>query len=115
MAFLFSCQDQWGREVVLNDDRWTDHILPNHGELTGNETSVQRAVEHPDAVNFDLQAANGENFYCLGVLPAPFDQLLVKVCVRFTHHGAGQNWRGEVITAYSTNREKFGEVNKWRR
>jgi len=99
----------------LNDSRWIDHILPDHAEMAGNEASVQHAIRHPDAVNFDVQAANGENFYCLGTLPAPFDGLLLKVCVRFTHQGTGQDWRGEVITAYSTNREKLGEGNKWRR
>jgi hypothetical protein len=115
LAFLFSCNDQWGREVVLSDSRWTDHILPDHGEMAENVASVQEAIEQPNVVNFDVQAANGENFYCLGALPAPFDQLLLKVCVRFTHQGVGQNWRGEVITAYSTNREKQGEMTKWRR
>ncbi len=114
MAFLLSCVDQWGREIVLNDSRWTDHILPDHGEMAGNVDSVRQAIEQPTVVNFDTATANGENFYCVGALPAPFDQTLVKVCVRFTHLGVGRPWRGEVITAYSTNREKRGEATKWR-
>jgi len=115
LAFLLSCFDQWGREIVLSDSRWQDHILPDHAELNGNLNSIRQAIEAPTGINFDETAVNGENFYRLGALPAPYDRYFLKVCVRFVLLDVGGPWRGEIVTAYATNKEKRGEAVKWRR
>jgi hypothetical protein len=113
MAELLHCTDRWGRDIILTDAQWDGHILPGHGELTGNLSCIREALENPTLVNHDVLNPNGENFYCLAALPAPFDQVYLKVCVRFTLLAPNGPWRGEVVTAYATTTVKPREAQKW--
>lgn len=112
MATVLQCKDQWGRPVELTDERWQDHILPNHGELNGNLECIRTALVDPTCVMCDVDDDDGENFYRAFVLPPPNSQTYLKVCVSYK-----RTWRGKaqgfVKTAYSTTSVKQGETQKW--
>ena len=48
-AFL-RCADRFNREIVIYQDRWYDHIMANHGELSGFEEAVRLTIEQSDAI-----------------------------------------------------------------
>lgn len=110
---ILRCSDQWGRLIVLTDDRWTDHSLLSHPELSGQELAVAQVLSQPDAVTYDKRHVNGENFYSFGVLAPPLERVYLKVCVRFTLVGENATALGAVITAFPISEIRRTEVRRW--
>lgn len=109
MAWMLQCVDQWGRIIRLDSLCWHNHILSRRPEFNGHEVAcVQRTIESPDFVAFDVDDAHRECYYRPSPLPPPRDRLWVKVVVEFDAFGAG-----EVVTVYLTDRKKPGERQKW--
>lgn len=66
---ILRCQDRWGRDVVLTDDRWYGKILPKHREIT--EDAIRQTITDPDQVNWDKALDGVEVFYRDVRLPRP--------------------------------------------
>jgi hypothetical protein len=113
MVEVLRCADRWGREIILTAAQWERHLLIGHPELDGNLSSIEAAIVAPDVVMHDSAHPNGENFYRLDALPAPFDGFYLKVCVRFTLLAPAGPWRGEVVTAFPATTIKATEMQKW--
>lgn len=113
MAELFTCVDRWGRPIALTEEWWNGHILIGHLQLYGQHAALVAALTNPQAVTHDRHYSNGENFYALGVLTPPLDQLYLKVCVRFTAMGPGAPAYGAVLTAYPISEVQRTEVQRW--
>lgn len=113
MVELMRCVDQWGRDIVLTQDRWDDHILPGHPQLRGNEAGVEQVLTDPWVVMHDEVFPDRENFYRPFTLPPPYDRAYPKVCVGFRQPAPGKPVIGFVVTAYTTSTIKAGETQKW--
>lgn len=50
---LIVCADRFGREIVLYEDTWFDHILERRPELTGREGAVASAIQWADHIRVD--------------------------------------------------------------
>jgi hypothetical protein len=107
-------EDRWRRSIGLPEENWTGKILLDHGELEGNEESVEVTLADPDLVTFDRDHADREVFYRRRALPPPDDGAYLKVCVAFRTTARGDRV-GRVVTAYATDGVKPGEQTKWTR
>ncbi len=106
--------DPWGRQIVLTEHRWRQHILLGHPALLDAEEIVRDVLASLSGVMCDAKHADRESFYGFGRLPAPHDHLWLKVCVGFRRSAEGTEL-GNVITAYPTPKVKSGERVNWRR
>ncbi len=113
MRVLLYYRNQWGQLIVLDEDRWTNHILVNHPELAGQQDAVGLAVVNPSAVTRDQRHANGLNYYSFGVLTPPLNRVYLKVCVRIEPVAYSTSANGLVITAYPISAIKKTEVPIW--
>jgi hypothetical protein len=113
MSDIVRCSDQWGRTIVLSGDRWSGKILLDHPEMIGNEDCIEKTLTEPYCVYFDKERKDVEVFYRPFVLPPPFQQSWLKVCVRFRAKFLGAGNEGEVLTAFSTDRVHPDEEEKW--
>lgn len=107
-------RDRWQREVVLPEETWHDKILLDHGELLGNEASIERTLVDPDEVRFDRDHPDREVFSRRAALPPPDNDALLKVVVAFRIAPPNRR-RGRIVTAYATGTVKPGERVRWKR
>lgn len=110
MAFIFETTDQWGRAIVLQRTRWTEHVLIQHPELAEHVDAIQETIVSPHVLTLDVRWEQGENYYRASALPEPYTRLYLKVCV---HFDLDNSLTGRVITAYLTDRIKSSEEHKW--
>ncbi len=111
---ILHCFDPLGREVVARRGQWEGHIESRHPEIDKHFDSVRRVIESPELITIDAINSNRENFYCRGTLPAPYDRLLLKICVAYgPGNFLGTYQIGEMITAYPTKRIGRGEASRW--
>lgn len=108
---LFSCMDPEGRLITARRQRWEEHIQARHPEIAAHDESVRVTLEAPDVIVSDFDNPAGLNYYRLGILPPPFDELYLKVVVNFTEINA--TVFGDVITAYPAGKIARGEVQQW--
>jgi len=108
---ILRCRDPLGDTVVLHDHQWSFHVL-EHPELAGQLAAVKLAIEAPDRIVTDRDRADRRCYYRAEVLPAPYDEDLLKVVVGLAAGSQGTT-TGEVITAYATPRVKQGEAQQW--
>ncbi|HEV2107235.1 MAG TPA: hypothetical protein VGR16_03145 [Thermomicrobiales bacterium] len=112
MPPILRLRDRWGREIVLTEEIWFDHVLPGHRELAAHLSAVERTIVDADQVNRDAGASNRENFYLMGALPDPYQHLYLKVCVQF-QRSAADAIIGRVVTAFPARKIKASEVKRW--
>ena len=98
-SLVWLVQDRWGREIMLDEDTWYDHIVPGHRVLRGHEAAVAKALTNPYRVMHDQWYTNRENFYRPRTHPVSPD-LYLKVCV-------------EVVTAFLTPTIGSKERQRW--
>lgn len=103
---LWKVRDRWGRDIVLFENTWYDHILPNHAQLRGHEASVAQVLSNPHCVMSDALDENRECFYAR-TLPG-FRNVYIKVVVEFQPHQ-----EGVVVTAFPTFGIRDVEVKRW--
>ncbi len=96
---LFSCADRLGREIVLYEDTWYDHILASRAVLAGHEIAVLRTLEGADHIRIDRRDQNRRCYYRRGVLPPPHGYDVVKVVVEFD----ADLRQGVVVTAFTVD------------
>lgn len=113
LGIVLACFDPWGRQIVLTEHRWQQHILLGHPALLDAQEIVRDVLAKPSGVMYDAKHADRESFYGFGRLPAPHGHLWLKVCVGFRFDAEGTEV-GNVITAYPTPKVKSGERVKWR-
>lgn len=106
-ALVWLVRDRWGREIVLDEDTWYNHIVPGHGDLRGHDAAVAKVLTDPYRVTYDAWHENGECFYRPRTHPSRPDFFL-KVCVAFAPDGSG-----EVVTAFLTQNINPEEVQRW--
>ena len=100
VAVIFVGADRRGREVVLHEDTWYEHILGNHPEMMGSESAVADAIQGAEHVKIDRFAANRRCYYRRGLLHAPYHHDYLKVVVAFYPPDAEGVVRGNVVSAY---------------
>ncbi len=110
---VFACADRLGREVLLREDTWYDHILSEHAELVGHAATVEDAVSHPDSIKIDADDPFRRVYYKRNVLSPPFQRHVLKVVVEFDRIDAPRLVRGEVVTAFAAFRVKRQERHEW--
>ena len=113
MTEILRCPDQWGREILLNEDRWFGHVVSRRPYFLGRENDcVGEILIRPSFVTYDVDDPSRECFYGPSPLPRPYGGLLVKVVVDFaaveTVPGGGL-----VVTVRLTPKPKPGEQQKW--
>ncbi len=98
-VILFSCADRLGREIVLYEDTWYDHILARRAVLAGHETAVLATLEAAEHIRIDRRDQNRRCSHRLGVLPPPNGYDFVKVIVEFD----AEHPLGVVVTAFTVD------------
>lgn len=116
-GIIFSCKDRWGREIVLTESRWHIHVIDERKRdfLVGQEAVVRSVIENPLFVMFDRMNADREQFYGAGLLPPPYHQVFIKVCVEFDPPRTGVSQSGFVVTVFLTDEVHPRERQKWSR
>jgi hypothetical protein len=104
--------DVFGRQVVLSSERWENHILRLHPEMSELFVLIEQVLSAPDLVMIDRDDPNRESYYLLGVAGRDLNRH-VKVCVEFPSGGSGHQPIGSVVTAYISRDIKKGETLKW--
>jgi hypothetical protein len=110
---LFVCADRFGREVVLYEDTWYDHVLSKRHILAGRLAAVEAAIMHAERITHDRKDPDRRCYYRSGELPPPDVDDFVKVVVAFGPRGHDGVVRGVVATAFTTTRVTFGEKREW--
>ncbi len=113
MAEMLRCVDLWGRDIVLYEDIWENHVIVDHSIMDGYETFIESVLGSPDVVTHDSKYPNGENYYQAGALPPPDDRQFLKVCVRFESDPLTGKRVGIVVTTFPTFIVKRSERIKW--
>lgn len=115
VAEMIHYVDLWGRDIVLYEDIWEDHIIIDHSIMDGYDEHIESVLIEPDVVTRDADHANGVNYYRARALPPPDDKQYLKVCVRFeTDRDTGSRY-GIIVTTYPTIGVKRSETITWRR
>ena len=112
MADVLRCTDRWGREIVLTDECWNGHILPDRAILRGLESRLEVVLTDPYRVRRDATNPSRECFYRHRTLPG-MPRLFLKVVVEFRPIGPNGVLDGSDITAFPTNHFKTGEQQIW--
>lgn len=114
MATILSCVDQWDRTIDLDEHIWRSKIVRGGTRLPESALdAIRRTITQPDIVTFDKIFSDGECFYGFGVLPGNLSHLYLKVCVKVGEDDGQERTRGQVITAYPTDRIPQSERQKW--
>jgi hypothetical protein len=100
-------KDRWGRDFVLYEDTWYNHILSRHFVLHHHEAAVAAVLTRPFRVTHDAVHPLRECFYRPDALPE-HPELLLKVCVELT-----SSFGGFVVTAFLTPKYQEDEVQRW--
>jgi hypothetical protein len=103
---LWLVKDRWQRDIVLYEDTWFDHILPNHEELRHHEAAVAKVLERPYRVMDDVTDERRECFYAQ--IRPDFPHVFVKVCVEFF-----SDREGLVVSAFLTSSIRTDEGQRW--
>ena len=106
-AVIWLAKDRWGRDFLLYDDTWYNHILARHRLLLGNEAAVAKVLSDPFRVMHDATNPQRECFYRRRVHP-DFPELYLKVCVEMTSDRGGF-----VVTAFLAPNIRSDEVQRW--
>lgn len=104
-AVLINAWDPRHNNVVLYDHRYFGHIVVRHPEVEIEH--IRLVLEWPDVITRDVNDGLVENYYRQGIMSDEPGYFL-KVCVRFDSD------RGKVLTAFSVDRPKPGEVVVWK-
>ena len=115
VAEMVHCVDLWGRDIVLYEDIWEDHIIVGHAIMDGYEQYIESALTKPDVMTRDADHANGVNYYRARALPPPDDRQYLKVCVRFEIDSDSGLRSGIIVTMYPTIGVKRSETIIWLR
>ena len=107
MADLFVTTDVWGNEVHLTEERWKNHILSRHPEITPYGSEVQNCVEQPTCVYASASNANRQVFYQLGSGIGRYIFLYLRVVVDYSREPA---W---VVTAHFASDLSAGGTLLW--
>lgn len=109
MPTRWQVEDARGRPVELAEAGWS-HIIEHHrDDMAERESDIRLAVEAPDHVNADVDYAQREVCYrSLGR-----GRRFVRVVIHYQPVSPQGSWRGRIITAHLTFREKRGEVRLW--
>jgi len=111
LSILFNATDPRGFCICCEKQRWYRHIVNHHPGLKDHLNLVKQTLEGPLMICSDATDPNREVYYNLGILPAPCDQLYLKVVVRFSERAGKRH--GTVITAFITDSAKTGEKVIW--
>jgi hypothetical protein len=104
---IWLVQDRWGRDFVLCEDTWYNHILPRHHVLRGYEAAVAEVLTGPSRVMLDAIHPMREGFYRPRTHPE-YPELFLKVCVELS-----SAIDGFVVTAFLTPTIQVDEVQRW--
>lgn len=113
MADLLRCADYQGREVVLPEEWWHEHIVSARPYLAGHHEYVQLALQNPYRVFRDVERSARECFYRHRTLPGKYHDLYFKIVVEYRRTGPSGLLVGTVVTAYPTKAFKPKEQQLW--
>ena len=110
---LLSCADRFGREVVLYEDTWYDHILGDHAEMDGQIDELELAIAHAERITRDQSLVARQCYDRKGNLRWPYDRDCLKVVVELEDSGFDMPLRGVVVTAYPVEAVPRREARIW--
>ncbi len=109
MAIILECSDCRGRTIILTDDTWYRHILPEHPQLTNRLDCIAAVLSDPIRIMEDVNRSSIECFYRNRVIPN-MKKAYLKICVEFMPYGSPT---GEVLTAFTVANIKQAERQLW--
>ncbi len=112
-VLVFSCADRFGREIVLYEDTWYDHILDDHAEMADQIDKLELAIAHAERITQDQSFASRQCYSRKGNLPWPYDRDYLKVVVELEDFGIDRPLRGVVVTAYPVETIPRREARIW--
>lgn len=112
-GIILACVDPWQRPIILTKARWIGHILVQHGELAPHLDAIEATLTSPAFLMRDRRRDDRENSYRPDLLPAPLDDLYLKVVVEFGETRVGEPASGVIITAYPIPSVTVGETQLW--
>lgn len=110
---LFVCADRLGREIVLYEDTWYDHILVDHPRMANRVDALEQTITRPDRITRDRFIPERECYYRTGILPPPDKRYYLKVVIEFVGVGPDGIERGIVVTAYPSPHIAPDEAHLW--
>lgn len=113
MADLLRCTDYQGREVVLSEEWWNEHVVTVRPYLQGRHESVCLVLATPYRICRDAGHASRLCFYRPHVLPGRYHHLYFKVVVEYRRTGPDSLLVGSVVTAFPTANIKAKEQQLW--
>lgn len=113
MADLLRCADYQGREAILSERWWIEHIVSARPYLHGLHELVQQVVANSYRACRDVQHVARECFYRHQTLPGNYHHLYFKIVVEYRRTGPGGLLVGSVVTAYPTAVIKAKEQQIW--
>src|SRR5829696_8859716 len=112
-VIVFTCTDRLGREIVLYEDTWYDHILDDHAEMDGQFDELERSIANAERITDDQSFTDRQCYYRKGNLPWPYDRDYIKVVVELENPEVGRPLRGVVVTAYPVEAIPRREARIW--
>jgi len=112
-VLVSSYTDRFGREIVLYEDTWYDHILDDHAEMADQLDELELAIAHAERITQDQSFASRQCYYRKGHLPWPYDRDYLKVVVELEDSSFGRPLRGVVVTAYPVEAIPRRETRIW--
>jgi hypothetical protein len=110
---LFSCVDRFGRQIVLYEDTWYDHILNDHAEMAGQIDVLEFAITRVERITQDLSFTDRQCYYHKGNLPWPYDRDFLKIVVELEASSVDRPLHGVVVTAYPVEAIPRRETRIW--
>ena len=112
-VLVLSCVVRFGREIVLYEDTWYDHVLDDHSEMADQIDALELAIAHAERDPQDQSFAGRQCYYRKGHLPWPYDRDYLKVVVELDDSGFDRPLRGVVVTAYPVEAIPRRETRIW--
>lgn len=110
----FLVKDPRGKEVILTEACWVEHILAEHGELAPYLEYVEQTITDPDRI-YKSQWDNASELYLRrsAIATGSFQGYHIVVIVRWCLESL--RLIGVVTTGYVTSDDKIGGELRWQR
>jgi hypothetical protein len=92
--YIFLTVDPLNNIVYLTNERWNEHILPEHVELYGEEKLIQKTIEDPDSIYLDKE------FECTHIYYYEHKKIELSYYGNYLKVVVGRELQGQILTAY---------------
>lgn len=108
-------RDRGGYRIVCYTDRWNDHILGGHPELSGHLEWVEETITAPLGIVASAYEPSSKVFYREYDFGGLLGRAFLRVVVRYKRRFGVGPTQGRVVTAYpqAVTPLKRGEKQLW--